>query len=588
MPDVLTSLALIPAVGIGAQWIAWRLGLPSILVLLSAGLLMGAGFGILDPDELFGDLLDPAIDLAVGLILFEGGLSLSRRELRAGRNVVPRLLAIGIVVTACAATFLAVHLLDLPLSVAAVIGALLVVTGPTVVGPLLSTIRPRGAVGPILKTEGILVDPIGAVLGALVFQIALSHEVEGAVVDVVTGLLRFAAIGVAVGVAGAALATFLLRRYLIPDGLVTAFALALALVVIASADELMDTSGLLAVTIMGIAIGGQQRSEVRNLLEFNEAIRVLLIASLFTVLGAQVTRAQLESLGWEEVVFVLILIVVVRPVVATLATVGTELTWRERCLLGWMAPRGIVAASTASVFALELQEANITGSDSVVPVVFLTIFITIAVYGLTAGRISRAVGLSDPNPQGLLILGANPLAVAVGKAVQQEGFRVLLNDRDAGNVHLAREAGLEVFEGNVLSDLALEELDLRGIGRMLAMTEDAALTALAAMRFGPLFGRRDVFQLPPDNAADEGEALARELRARLLFGPDLGYRELSQRLERGARIVRESGAEAVGATADAHRVALFVVKPDHHLVVGADDRRLLPSPADTVLSLVGG
>ena len=340
MPDVLTSLALIPAVGIGAQWIAWRLGLPSILVLLSAGLLMGAGFGILDPDELFGDLLDPAIDLAVGLILFEGGLSLSRRELRAGRSVVPRLLPIGIVVTAGAATFLAVHLLDLPLSVSAVIGALLVVTGPTVVGPLLSTIRPRGAVGPILKTEGILVDPIGAVLGALVFQIALSHEVEGAVADVVIGLLRFAAIGVVVGVAGAALATFLLRRYLIPDGLVTAFALALALVVIASADELMDTSGLLAVTIMGIAIGGQQRSEVRNLLEFNEAIRVLLIASLFTVLGAQVTRAQLESLGWEEVVFVLILIVVVRPVVATLATAGTELTWRERCLLGWMAPAG--------------------------------------------------------------------------------------------------------------------------------------------------------------------------------------------------------------------------------------------------------
>ena len=588
MPDVLTSLALIPAVGIGAQWIAWRLGLPSILVLLSAGLLMGAGFGILDPDELFGDLLQPAVDLAVGLVLFEGGLSLSRRELHAGRSVVPRLLVLGVVITGAAVTFLAIHLLGLPLSVSAIVGALLVVTGPTVVGPLLSTIRPRGPVAPILKTEGILVDPIGAVLGTLVLQIALSHELEGAVGEVLFGLLRFALVGVVVGVAGAALATFLLRRYLLPDALVTAFALALALLVIAGADEMMDNAGLLAVTIMGIAIGGQQRSEVRNLLEFNEAIRVLLIASLFTVLGAQVTRAQLESIGWREIVFVVILIVVVRPVVAALATARTSLTWRERGLIAWMAPRGIVAASTASVFALELQQANIQGSDSVVPVVFLTIFVTIAVYGLTAGRYSRAVGLSDPDPQGVLILGANPLAIAVGRAVQQEGFRVLLNDRDPANVEAAREAGLEVFEGNLLSDLALDEIDLRGIGRMLSMTEDIALTALAALRFAPMFGRRDLYQLPPDHSAGESEAVAAELRTRLLFSSDIGYRALSERLARGARIAHEPCDTKHRTTIDHHSVALFVIKPDRFLVVGAADRRLAPSAGDTVLVLKGG
>ena len=339
---------------------------------------------------------------------------------------------------------------------------------------------------------------------------------------------------------------------------------------------------------MGIAIGGQQRSEVRNLLEFNEAIRVLLIASLFTVLGAQVTRAQLESIGWREIVFVVVLIVVVRPVVAALATARTSLTWRERGLLAWMAPRGIVAASTASVFALELQQANIAGSDAVVPVVFLTIFITIAVYGLTAGRYSRAVGLSDPDPQGLLILGANPLAIAVGLAVQQEGFRVLLNDREAANVEAAREAGLEVFEGNLLSDLALDEIDLRGIGRLLSMTEDIALTALAALRFGPLFGRRDLYQLPPDHTAGDREAVAAELRTRLLFSSDLGYRELSERLARGARIAHEPGGAKHHATIDHHSVALFVIKPDRFLVVGAADRRLVPSPGDTVLVLKGG
>jgi NhaP-type Na+/H+ or K+/H+ antiporter len=588
VPDVLTSLALIPTVGIAAQWIAWRLGLPSILVLLTAGLLMGAGFDVLDPDELFGDLLAPGVDLAVGLILFEGGLSLSRRELRASRTVVPRLLVIGVVVTAAAATTLAVHLIGLDLGVAAVIGALLVVTGPTVVGPLLGSIRPRGAAGPSLKTEGILVDPIGAVLGTLVLQIVLTHETNSAASEIAFGLLRFAVIGLLVGIAGAALATYLLRRYLLPDELVAAFALALALLVVAGADELMDNSGLLAVVVMGIAIGTQQRSEVRKLLEFNETIRVLLIACLFTVLGAQVTRAQLESIGWEEVVFVLVLIAVVRPIVVALATIRTPLDWRERGLLAWMAPRGIVAASTASVFTLELQSQNVAGAEAVVPVVFLTIFVTIAVYGLTAGRYARAVGLSDPNPQGVLILGANPLAVAIGRAVQEEGFRVLLNDRDPDNARAAQEAGLEVFTGNLLSDMALDEVDLRGIGRLASVTEDAALTAMAALRFRPLFGRQELFQLPPDRSAGEPEAVSAELRARLLFGPDLGYTELSSRLEQGARIVHERIADRPAGPDDPRRVPLFVVTRSHHLVLGADDRRLEPGVHATLVSLVGG
>ncbi len=593
MTDPLTSLALIPAVGIGAQWLALRLGLPSILVLLASGLVLGAGFGVLHPHELFGEVWQPAIALAVGLVLFEGGLSLKRAELHAGGRVLTRLLTLGVTITFVAGTLLAASIVGIPFGVAAVVGALLVVTGPTVVGPLLASIRPHGAVGPILKAEGILVDPIGALLGSIIAKVVITRHSASEVTDLAGGVGRFLVVGLGIGLLGAVIAVAVLKRYLIPDGLTTAFALALAVLVIAGADELVDDSGLLAVTVMGMVIGSQQRGDVRTLLEFNETVRVLLIASLFVVLGAEVTtRDQLASIGWQEIVFVTLLIVVIRPVVVALSTAGSELRRQQRIFLAWMAPRGIVAASTASLFAINLQHARVPGADDIVPVVFVTIVVTISVYGMTSGPLARRLGLAEAHPQGTLVLGANPLAVAMSGALHREGFRVLLVDTDADAIAAARDAGLEAHLGSLLSDLAVSEIDLRGIGRLLAVTANPEATALAALRFSPIFGRRDVYEVPVTQALAGHQEVARELHARPLETEGLGFTDLTERLKAGGSFVTEAvdvhlDKGALRARHALHGIPMFVVKPDHTLVVGAVDGPVSCGPGDRLISFVG-
>jgi NhaP-type Na+/H+ or K+/H+ antiporter len=585
MPDVLTSLALIPVVGIGAQWLAWRFGLPSILVLLGSGLLLGAGLDLLDPDQLFGQLLEPGITLSLGLILFEGGLSLTKEELKAGGRVLALLLTVGVAITLGLGTALGLATLGLSWQVAVVLGAIVVVTGPTVVGPLLASIRPKGRAGAILKGEGILVDPLGAVLATLVFQAAFSSAGGEAAAEIAWGLVRFAAVGLAVGLVGAWFGTTVLRRYLIPDGMLTAFGFALAILVVAGADELVDDTGLLAVTVMGIAIGWERRSEMHRLLEFNEAVRVLLIGCLFVVLGATVTREQLEDLRWQHLVFVAGLILVARPLAVFLSTIKSTLTLRERTFMAWMAPRGVVAASTASLFALRLQGENIADADELVPAVFITILVTIVVYGLTAPRLARRLGVSEPSPQGVFIIGANQLAVEVGRALMREGYAVLLSDPDPARAEAARTAGLTVSQASLLSDASFAQLDLDGIGKLVSLTSDTPRTVLATQRLLSVFGRRRLYQLPPDEGPDR---LANELRlGRVLATGGRGYLQLAGLVEDGARVqVRPAPSDPHrGMQADHRHIPLFVIHPDHRLVPVTADHRMTTTSGDRVVTL---
>ena len=445
--DAVTSLALIPVVGVAATWLAWRLRIPSILLLLGAGLLLGPVLGWLNPDQLFGDLLAPLVTLAVALILFEGGLSLTRAELATGGRVVALLVTVGVGITFACALMLALTVLGLPGDVSTVLAAVVVVTGPTVVGPILAMVRPSGPAGPVLKAEGILIDPLGAVLAALVFEAAFATNDSNRVIDVIGGLAAFALVGVAVGLAGAVAAVVLLRRYLVPDALTTALGLALALGIFAAANAAVDESGLLAVTIMGIAIGTQQRREVRALLEFNETVRVLLIASLFVVLGARITDAEIAAIRWQTFVFVAGLILVARPVSVLVCTLRSSLDWRAKVFTAWMAPRGIVAASISSVFALRLAQQGEPAGAELVPAVFLTVVLTLAVYGLTAAPLARRLALAEPDPQGVLILGASPLAIALGKALHDAGLRVLLADTDGDSLAAAAALDLPSLPG---------------------------------------------------------------------------------------------------------------------------------------------
>ncbi len=523
---LLLGLCGIVLFGTLAQWLAWRLRLPSILLLLTFGLIAGPGLGYLNPNEVFGDLLLPVVSASVAVILFEGSLSLRLAEFRQVGLPLVLLLTVGAAVTWGLTTLAARHIMLMPWPTAVLLGALLVVTGPTVVGPLLRQIRPIGAVGPLLRWEGIVIDPIGAVLALLVFEAANVFDVSGvsgALVQAGRQLALTVACGGLIGAASAYFLAFVLRRHIVADHLEAPVALTTVLVAFVASNYLQPESGLLAVTVMGILLANLPRVPLRHVLEFKENLTVLL-------LSARLSREQLAAVGWRGPLFATLLILIVRPASVFAATLGTRLTLRERAFVSWVAPRGIVAASVAAVFALRMGEPG----RLLVPTVFAVIVGTVVVYGLTAFPLARRLGLATADPQGLLIAGANALARDIGEVLQERGFRVVLLDTNHANLNAARLAGLPAMYADALSDQDVEHLDLGGIGRFLGMTPNDEVNALAALNFTDVFGRAQVYQLTPGRVAEAGDAA--RLRARLLFAREATYSALSARLQAGATV----------------------------------------------------
>ena len=536
--DPLVSLASIVVLGAAAQWLAWRLRIPSILLLLAAGLIAGPVTGFLNPEKLLGELLLPIVSLSVAVILFEGGLSLRAHELRDVGQVLLRLATLGAIVS-WGVTAVAAHaLLHLGWPLSLMLGAILVVTGPTVIGPLLRHLRLGGQAGSLLKWEGILIDPVGAILAVLVFSAVRATGVKAVAGHLAWEFLLTAVAGTALGLLGALALVTPLRRYWAPDALHNSLVLAMLFAVFTVSNHIAEGAGLLAVTVMGIALANQKHVSIRHLVEFKENLTVLLISGLFILLAARLTRDDLRSLDWGVVGFVLALVLVARPAAVWISTVGSRVPWRERVFLAAMAPRGIVAAAVTSVFAIELADAGYASAERLPSIVFAVIIGTVLIYGLGAVPLARALQLAQPNPQGVLMVGANPWARAVAAALQQEGYPVLLVDSDWNSLSLARQAGLSTYFGSILSEHTLEEIDVGDLGRLMAFTANDEVNSLACLRFQHVFGRRDVYQLPvtrnirqhpgegEQRPGGRREAVSRDQRGRLLFRPELTYPRL--------------------------------------------------------------
>lgn len=556
-------------------------------------MLAGPGTGLLDPDAIFGDLLLPLVSISVAIILFEGGLSLDISELRGIGKVIRNLITIGIVITWTGVAVSAYVIFGLDPSLAILLGAILVVTGPTVIIPLLRQVRPTGRIGNVVKWEGILNDPIGAVLAVLVFEGILLGGLGSATARTGLGIVRAAAAGGIVGLAGAFVIVQLLRRHWVPDFLQNPVALSVVIVVHALANQVQTESGLLAVTVMGVALASQKSTPVRHIIEFKENLRVLLISALFIILAARVPLDRLGEIAGGAAVFVLALIVVVRPVCVAAATLGSDLNWRERLLLGWMAPRGVVAAAVGSIFAIRLQEAGFARAGDLVQLTFAVILGTVAIYGLSAGPLARWLGLASPNPQGVLLVGAHSWARTIARALRDAGASVVLVDSNRWNVAAAASDGLEAVHLNVLDERLTEEADLEEVGHMLALTPNDEVNALSALHFRDALGRGHVYQLPPE--ADEGAmgtaaAIPAHLTGRLLFDRRATYRWLSHRFALGAEV------EAVRLDDDLDQATferrfgrgalpLFVLRDSGSLVVAGADRRPALRGGHTVIVL---
>lgn len=549
---LLPGLVILFVLGVSTQWIAWRIRVPAILLLLGIGSLAGSYLKFIDPEAVFGDLLLPIVSLSVGLILFEGGLNLNFSELKNTRRSLIGLLTVGVLVTWVLTAIAAVTILEMRPSVAILLGSVLVVTGPTVIGPLLRDIRPSGKVGVLAKWEGIVIDPVGAILAVLVFN-AITPLTDGDYRDVLWSSLGSLSATLVVGVLGGLLPAmalaWLMRRFLLPDYLQNPMSLMLVLGTFAACNTLQDESGLLAVTVMGIALANTKHIDISKIIEFKESIATLLISTLFIILSARVPLDKLFDLGIRGPLFAAALIVLVRPIAVWVSTFGSGLSWQERGFLACFAPRGIVAAAVTSVFALRLEERG----EAMVPATFWVIFGTVAVYGLSAGWIARRFSLAVADAQGLLIAGANKTAREIAAALKTIDFSVTLIDTQFPRIRRTTRAGLNGVFANVLSEEVLDLVNFGGIGKFLAMTSNDQVNTLAAIRFRELFGSSNVYQLRSNEVrpAYLETRWQNHIAGRTLFSDDLTYEKLDALFAGGATLTVADADTVLATFADA-------------------------------------
>jgi NhaP-type Na+/H+ or K+/H+ antiporter len=528
------QLAALVALGFAAQWLAWRVRLPAILFLLVIGLALGPALGWIDPDAALGPLLFPFVTLGVAVILFEGSLTLRFDELGDAAANVVRLVVIGGLATVALLAAAAHWIAGLSWEIAALFGALTCVTGPTVIAPMLRSVRPNSRIARVLLWEGIVIDPLGALAAVLVYEAILTHQ-EGHSIGVF-------ALTVLVGVAGGFVAALclaqVLRRHWLPEYLQAFGTLALVLCTFAASNELAHESGLLAVTVMGMILANRRDLMMEEILNFKEHLSTLLISALFILLAARL-RWPLPDGSGAGVGLFLVAQFLVRPLAVLASSIGGSLTWRERALIAWIAPRGIVAAAVAALFALRLHASKTAGADLLVPLTFTLIIGTVVLQSATARPLARWLGVTEPEPHGVLIIGANRVAQAMGRALADQGLIVQLADDDWFDVRDARMAGLRAWYGDPMSTHAERELDLAGIGRMLAMSTRREINTIACVRWRPDFGAQGVYRLRVLGRAPDGDGRrehATPLRAPVLFGDTVTHALLDEKIRRGWRI----------------------------------------------------
>ena len=488
-------LACIGIISLFCQWLAWRVRMPAILFLLAGGIAVGPILGFLDPEAVFGDLLFPLISLSVAIILFEGSLTLQFSDIRGHGKMVRNLIPVGSVVTCIIGTLSARWILNVSWEVALLFGAISIVTGPTVIAPLLRSVLPKEKLANILRWEGIIIDPVGALLAVLVFEGIVSWSQGNVFGHSLWIFGKTLSVGFVFGALAGWLNGIVLRKHLIPQYLHNAGTLSFMLGVYALSNELAHESGLLTVTVMGIWMANMKQVPIDSILEFKESLSVLLISALFIILAARVEFAAIAELGWGLVLVLALLMLVARPVSIFLSATGTSLDWRDKLFLSWVAPRGIVAAAVSALFAFQLQDLGYESAGALVPLVFMLIIATVTIQSLTARPLARLLKVAEPSAYGFLIVGANPIARKIGIALKNLKVPVTLTDTNYENVKLARMENLPVYFGNPVSEHASTHLDLTGIGKLLVISPDKHMNSLATYHFLDWFGTTNVFTL---------------------------------------------------------------------------------------------
>lgn len=565
IPLALTGIVVL---GVLAQWIAWRARLPSIVLLLAIGIIIGPVLGLLDPDQVFGDLLFPVTSLSVAIILFEGSLTLRFREIHGLRGPILNLVTIGAAISIIVLTFAAVTFLQAPLPIALLIGAIASVTGPTVVVPMLRAIRPTPAIAKVLRWEGIIIDPIGAILAVIALEFAL----KGAHGDIGWVLGRLIVSGCVIGALGALVLGTLLKRHLVPWYLRNVVTLAVLFTAFTTSNLVAHEAGLLTVTVMGITLANMRGLDMEDVLSFKESLTILLVSLLFIVLAARLDLGSFHALGWGFPLFLATVLLVARPMAVFASATASKLSMRERGLIAWIGPRGIVAASVASLFALRLEAEDIAGGELLVPAIFSVIIASVLLQSFTARKLALRWKLAEEQPLGVIIVGSGKVPVCVGQSLQKAGFDVTLADSNWDALKRARMAGLKTYFGSVVSDHADHHLDFSGVARLLAMSNRPGQNTLACLHYRSELGTDGVFALRTSEDHDKATlTLTGSLKMPWLFDDRIDNGALEKAIEAGA-VIKTSKLKDNYTLADLKQrsgglaVLLFAIDPKRRLI----------------------
>ena len=509
------TIALALMAGILAQTVAHHLRIPGIVLLLAAGATLGPdGLGLIDPGSVSG-ALHALIGYAVAVILFEGGLNLTWSRLRHESGVIQMLITVGGLVTALGAATAAHFALQWDWRTSVLFGTLVIVTGPTVVTPLLRRIKIDRKLHTILEAEGVLIDPIGAIIAVVTLEVMLSQD-TGSFVSALWGGAAKLGLGIAIGAMGGLLIALLLRpARLIPQGLENVFTLGAVWAVFHVADAVQSESGIMAATAAGLVVGNIRSRALRELMEFKEGMTLLLIGMLFVLLAADLRIAELRELGWPGLLTVALLMFVVRPLTIALSTAGSTLNWRERLFLMWLSPRGIVAAAVATFFAESMATHGMPGGEMLQAMVFLVIAVTVTVQGLTGGAVARWLGVRRARRAGYAILGANEVGRLLGRLLHDAGQEVVFLESNADAVRTAQHDGFRVVYGNALEESTLQRASMEDAEACVALTANEEVNLLVVRRV-----RRD-FRVPRSYIVRSGSVtgdMIRESAAHILFG----------------------------------------------------------------------
>jgi NhaP-type Na+/H+ or K+/H+ antiporter len=590
--SILIGLTSVIFFGVGAQWVGWKFKLPAILLLLLSGLLAGPILGLVKPDELMGNLLTPFINVSVAIILFEGGLSLKFSELKNVGGAIGNLVSIGALLTWVLTSVTAYMFFGFGWELAVLLGAILIVTGPTVIVPLLRQVRPSGQVGSILKWEGIVIDPIGAMIAVLVYEVILTSGFSEATSLAFMSIFKTILFGSVLGLAGAGILYGLLKKHLLPDFLQNPVTLMIVILIFTISDIFQHESGLWATTLMGVVLANQKAARIHHIIEFKENIRLLLLSALFILLAARIELSNLlGNLNLNMLAFLAILIFVIRPAAVYLSTLFSPLNWKEKLFLSWMAPRGVVAASISSIFAISLMQNGFPEATQLISIVFITIISTVAIYGLTAPWVARKLGVAKPVPRGFLIIGAHNWAIDLATELEKYDVKVLIADSNWKNISNAKSHHLDTYYGNVLSEFALDHLNLDGIGKLISVTPNDEVNALTAIRFAELFGRSRVYQLSPSNKkkSDDNEDGIIQI-GRILFQKDATFEYVTRHYKDGKVIKSTQITEAFTfqnfkETHSNEAIPLFLVSNDNSILPFTTDNPPEPQPGNILISL---